>query len=286
MSEPAIDKKNKLKALIGTLIFHGALILLFVLVIFHTPNPPMFADNAGVEVNLGFSDEGTGDIQPEKPVAADAKSAKPTSTEAKKVTPTEEPKVITQTIEDAPVISKQIEKPKVEPVKQPIKEAVKEVIPQPVVNTAAMYKGKKNTAANSGGEGVTGKPGDQGIKEGSMYSKVHGTTMGTGDHGNGDGKDGNGRGGKGISFSLRGRNMIAKPLIDDNSQETGNVVVAITVDKNGRVTKATPGMRGSTTSNPTLFSKAKEAALKARFDVNDDAPEEQSGTITFVFLVQ
>ncbi|MFM7217228.1 MAG: hypothetical protein ACKO1U_04325, partial [Bacteroidota bacterium] len=76
------------------------------------------------------------------------------------------------------------------------------------------------------------------------------------------------------------------PLPKDNTQETGKVVVDITVDKEGNVMTATPGGRGSTTTSSHLFRLAKEAAMKAKFDQNPDAGDIQRGTITFVFVVQ
>ena len=77
-----------------------------------------------------------------------------------------------------------------------------------------------------------------------------------------------------------------RPSLYDNSQETGKVVVSIKVDKYGSVIDAQPGARGSTTTSSTLFRKAKEAAMKARFSPSDKGVEEQVGTVTFVFVMQ
>ncbi|PKP04377.1 MAG: hypothetical protein CVU11_04950 [Bacteroidetes bacterium HGW-Bacteroidetes-6] len=62
------------------------------------------------------------------------------------------------------------------------------------------------------------------------------------------------------------------------------MVVTIWVDKQGNVTRAEPGAIGTTVSNPTLWNAAKTAALQAKFDVNNDAPEVQKGTITYNFI--
>jgi TonB family protein len=64
------------------------------------------------------------------------------------------------------------------------------------------------------------------------------------------------------------------------------VVVDITVNKDGTVINARPGARGTTTTSSLLFSKAKEAALKAKFNPGTAGVEEQRGTITFVFVVR
>ena len=56
----------------------------------------------------------------------------------------------------------------------------------------------------------------------------------------------------------------------------------ITVDSEGNVIEASPNGRGTTTSNPMLKAKAKQAALATKFKV-DNRFEEQHGTITIVF---
>src|SRR4026209_548236 len=57
------DKKSKRVGIIATTVFHGAIgLLLFLLVACKGPNPPL--PEYGIEINLGFSDVGTGDVQP------------------------------------------------------------------------------------------------------------------------------------------------------------------------------------------------------------------------------
>ena len=63
------SKKDKYKGIIGTVLFHGALLLLLIILGFSTPLP--LPGEGGVEVNLGTSDEGQGDIQPELPAAVE-----------------------------------------------------------------------------------------------------------------------------------------------------------------------------------------------------------------------
>jgi len=92
--------------------------------------------------------------------------------------------------------------------------------------------------------------------------------------------------GNGISYSLDGRSVVGdlkKP--DYPGQESGKVVVQITVDKDGRVIAAVPGMRGSTTISTKLLEAAKKAALTARFNkvTDPNAAINQKGTITYDF---
>ena len=70
------------------------------------------------------------------------------------------------------------------------------------------------------------------------------------------------------------------------SQEEGIVMVTIIVDRNGDVVRATPGTRGTTTSDKNLWSKAKKAAMTAKFSSNLYSPEEQRGSITFIFVLE
>jgi hypothetical protein len=60
-------------------------------------------------------------------------------------------------------------------------------------------------------------------------------------------------------------------------------VVRIVVNRNGEVIKAVPGQVGSTTTEPSLLQKSKEGAMRTKFSGRDDGPDEQYGTMTFVF---
>lgn len=90
-----------------------------------------------------------------------------------------------------------------------------------------------------------------------------------------------------VTASLSGRSVVGSlPLPAYNSQNQGRVVVAVTVDQNGVVTKANARAQGSTVQDAALWRAAEEAALKARFNVKKDAPVFQSGTITYNFVLK
>lgn len=95
-----------------------------------------------------------------------------------------------------------------------------------------------------------------------------------------------GMGGKGINFSLAGRNPVSFPKPDYNVQEGGTVVVTIRVNREGVVTYAEAGARGTNTLNKELLEAAKKAALKARFNRSEAAAFTQQGTITYHFVLQ
>ncbi len=121
---------------------------------------------------------------------------------------------------------------------------------------------------SSSGQGTTYEGGNQGSPTG---------TAGTERYGPGSGE--------GITFDLTGRSSenLARP--EYNVQDEGVVVVQITVDKNGQVTNATAGARGSTSLNSELLNAARRAALSTRFNADPNAPALQTGTITYRFVL-
>ncbi len=256
------------------------LILLFTMLKTEVPPFPETGGSGGVIVNIGMVDEASGDIQP----MADVVSKEPVVEKVQPATAPEE-NIATQELEEVniPPVKKVDTKKDVKPTKTEVKNTTKPTEPVKTVNTSALYQGK-TTASKSQGTGSG--TGDQGSKDGDPNSNY------TGKNGNGTG-DGGGEGtgkgtgsGKGISFSLSGRKLIRTPQITDHSQETGKVVVDITVDKDGTVETAIPGGRGSTTTSAYLFRLAKEAAMKAKFNPSPEGADIQKGTISFVFLVQ
>ncbi|NQU85059.1 MAG: TonB family protein [Mariniphaga sp.] len=124
-------------------------------------------------------------------------------------------------------------------------------------------------------QGTTYPGGNQGVPTGSPNSSTYG-----------QGGSGSGDQGSGISYSLSGRTSRSLPKPDYPGNEEGTVVVQVTVDKNGNVTKAEAGVRGSTTMNSLLLKAAREAALKARFNIASNAPAFQVGSITYKFSLQ
>ena len=282
------ENNNRLQAIAGTVLFHGLLFLLFILVVFKTPIPP-FPETGGngIEVNFGTSEDGFGDVQPEELVkASNTTSAAEEISDNRieistPVRPTAKP-ILTQDIEDAPTVanatpnentseSTSTEAPKPEPRK---------------ANAAALYKGKKENGGNTAkGEGETGKPGDQGSADGSRTATYHGPGGGSGNS-PGDGGNGPGGNGNGPRYTLDGRNANSLPVPRAAFQEEGKVVVEITVDKSGNVINAKPGVRGSTTSNGNLLDIARRAAMAAKFNASADSPEVQKGTITYNFILK
>lgn len=89
------------------------------------------------------------------------------------------------------------------------------------------------------------------------------------------------------SARLAGRNVVGSlPLPAYGVQKSGRVVVKIFVDREGNVTEAIPGIEGTSVQDRSLWSAAKQAALKAHFSANPAAPISQEGTITYIFRLK
>ncbi|MBN1339071.1 MAG: TonB family protein [Bacteroidales bacterium] len=257
------EKQNKYKGIAGTVLFH--LILFFLLIFMGLSTPLPLPEEEGVEVNLGTDTEGSGAVQPEATRASAPENVPPPAESS------EDENISTQVAEEAPVIeNKGREKPK--PVPSHTKPVNKEPVEEkPVVNPDALYKGKNKQTGEQVNQGETGGEGDQGMPDGTPDASNY-----IGPGGQGDG----------LSFNLTGRSPKYLPKPSNAFNENGTVVVQITVDKYGKVTRSVAIDKGSNTTSATLRKLAVEAAGKAIFNANPDAPEEQKGTITYHFIVK
>jgi len=267
----ASEKKDKAIAVIGTIVFHSLLMLLLIHMVFKTPIPP-FPDSAapGIEIDFGNLTEGTGNVEDDKMGTSEVSESKTTQTIQNASSETDEA-VVTNDVEESVTIkkTKKIKKHENRIVKTQTKPVEEEKPSSALAEALAKFKSKKS-GSTGGGDGNSGKAGNQGDPNGNP---------------DGNGTGGTGDFGKGTSFNLKGRLLLKRPEITDDSQEEGRVVVEITVDESGKVIKADPGSRGSTTTNAILYAKARQAAFSAKFNASTQGAKEQRGTITFVFIL-
>jgi colicin import membrane protein len=259
---------------------------------FSIPEPPEMEE--GILVNFGTDETGFGMIEPSPP-AVQTETSPPQASVPDK-TSKEDP-ILTQDNEEAPEVKKtdpEAEKRKLEKIeadrirraeveaerirKQAEEAERKRVEAEQQRQTDIMNRTKnalansKNTGTNSTGEGIAGGPGNQGVPTGSVESKVRGDGSGTGD--------------KGVSYKLEGRGSQKLPPPKYDYQGDGIVVVEVSVDKQGKVIQAVPGVKGSTTLDDYLLKVAKDAAMEAEFESKPDAPAIQKGTITYNFKLK
>ncbi len=269
------EQQTKLIGYIATGSFHVLLLVLLWFSMLKEHDPPLDAGGMELSMALGELDMGG---------PSDVPVAEPTPVEAVPAPAPEEQQTVTQDVEEVQVAAKKIiETPKKTEVKKPVEKPVEQPVEKPrTADQRAMFK--KNTSATAqGGSGDGSIPGNEGRPDGVEGGSPDGNGIGNGLGGTGNGT-GTGNGdGNGVGYSLDGRILARRPDVTDNSRETGTVVVSITVDRSGKVTKAEPGYKGTTNLTPALLEKARRGAMEARFSPKPDGPEEQFGTMTFIF---
>ncbi len=251
--------KEKKIGLIGTILIQVLFFILLMILGFHTPLP--LPEEEGILVNFGNTDTGKGDIEPET-----TKQEEPQP----QVEQVNDDEALTQNIDEAPEMKPETKKKKKKHKNKPETEPVKEEKEEPRKVDPNVLFPPSNNNNNSNSQGIAGGKGNQGKANGSKNSGSY---------------IGNGQGNSGISYSLRGRRPKGLPKPKYTGNDEGKVVVEITVDREGNVTSATPGVKGTTTTAPELWNAAKVAALKTKFDKNESAPSIQQGTITYKFVL-
>lgn len=88
-----------------------------------------------------------------------------------------------------------------------------------------------------------------------------------------------------VSYRLEGRYKTYLPIPVFKCEYGGRVVVAIVVNRAGRVLKAEVVERESK-EDDCLREVAVDAALRSEFNASEGAPENQQGTITYNFVKQ
>jgi len=270
-----LNTNHKRKSAIITSI----LLVLFVFAIFNYGmtylDPP---EEYGLAINFGDAEVGKGE-----PVQETKKEPTPKVVEKEEVV--EEVKEIPEEIINEDILTDDTAKeaPVVEKTKEVKKEPVEKiekkekVIPKPKPKpkpsketTDALNSLLNGTTANGQqkGEGHDTKDGVKGSKNGDKNSKNY---------------YGNTNAGSGGNYNLAGRTALQKPKKQPDCQQEGTVVVRITVDKNGKVIQAVPGVKGSDNTNPCLLKPAKEAALQTTWNADKKAPTTQVGTIIYKF---
>ncbi|MBO4804672.1 MAG: TonB family protein [Paludibacteraceae bacterium] len=127
--------------------------------------------------------------------------------------------------------------------------------------------GGLGNADNSTGNGGGGSTGSAGNVNGDV---------------NNSGTSGSAKSGNGVSWSLGGRSLVgqlSKPQC--RMTEEGEIVMQITVDKDGNVISAEP-VRGTKIVDQSMREAARKAAMKAKFNPNPKG-NNQTGTITYKF---
>ena len=259
--------KDDIYSLIGTVAFHGVILLILWFTVLKTEVPD---EDGGVLVNFGNVDAAAGMFEP-----------KYTGQEPPQETTTPQDIEESVALEDAKKKKEEEKRKKQEAEKKRKEEEEKERIRREEAekNRLAEERRKKEQAISNKVAGAFGMGNAEGNSQGDAESGTgnQGSPFGNSDHGANEGVGGYG------SFNLNGRSIGAGglPRPAYTIQEEGRIVINITVDPKGNVIFAEVG-RGTNIDNASMRKSALDAARKAKFNSISGA-NNQSGTITYVY---
>lgn len=300
-------EQHRREALIGTLVFHLLLALLFFFVVFKGPDPPLSAMGGdGVELNYGLDEAGSGDIQSmatanasqnredSRPPAAQPnptpQPAPPRVEASQPVQPDVQEKVITSDAEDAGTLVPPVEKTAPRPV-EPVRETPTPTPPKPREQPRTLYTPRGATGA-AGGNGVNGtsttptgnnngdRPGtvgDQGDRNGSLDAKALYGAPGSG----GTGSRAGSGGGSGLEMS--GWRFESTPVVEAVDDNPGVVRFKIKISDDGEVESVT---KVSGNVSATQEKLCRDKLLDANFVRTNSGQGGATGFYTFRFTVR
>lgn len=266
---------NKRSGVIGTILFHLLLLLLFIFYGLKEPFPPREEIGMPLRIRLGNTEIGSGTKPSLQPGITSENNTRSEAVPENSSSDISTPDVATQP--DNPTSVKKDKKKQVE-------EKVTETTPSENQKTEQtqteeqvisdhlknlLDKFKTRNKQGTGGYGTSDNEGSTGHPDGAP-----------------DGGDIGGDLPGGGGFSLSGRKVISPVKPKGNRKDEGFIVVEIIVDKNGNVLKASPGVPGTTIINDELWNNAREAAMKMKFTSSPNAPIEQIGKVRFKFTLE
>jgi hypothetical protein len=291
VNSDSLERKSRIQSAIVTFVIQLLLFLAFYfMVVWEQPNPPI--PTYGLELNLGFSDFGSGDPSEVLPnsseipgteapapgdIAPPTQSVSASNASASKAKPSTYQAVSAQ---PSPIKGETVVTPT--PVKEETKEVPsnQKVMEQPKLDQRAVFgaggkSGKGSNPNTSSGQGNSNAAGDQG--------RPTGTVDGRALQGSGSGKGT--AGGAGYSLDLAGWDFASRPSINDRvSTRNGRIVFNITVDGSGKVVQALP--LEYNVSNEVL-AYYRQVVNQLNFKKSGGSTAEFSkGKITFVIKVE
>jgi len=285
-----LNTRHKKKSFTLTTLLLSALLLLLFYIGMTYMDPPL---EKGIAINFGTMEFGSGQVQPKEKVRSEPVQqitepvqqqveAQPEA-QPEQEAPVEE--VMTSDNEESIKIKQQEEaKRKADEVAEKkraeaerIEREQREAEERQRLEQEAKKKnidaliggiGKSDGTA-TGSEGDDQRPGDKGSPDGDPYAHSYYGAPGSG----------SGTGG----YGLKGRSLADQGKVQQECNQAGTVVVQIVVGRDGKVLEATPGVRGSTNTDPCLLKPAKETALRHRWNPDPKAPAQQIGFVVVNF---
>lgn len=276
-----LNTPHKKKSAGLTAIFAILFLSLFFVLGLTYYDPPV---SYGMEVNFGTSTKGSGNEQPQELVESKPAVVAKNTVEKTQVNTTQPPPkpikvgdVVTEKESIVTLPEKETVIKEVQPETK-IPEKVTEATPQKKVSKVSeatknvvsnLLKNKTQQGEVIEGEGGDVIAGDKGKQTGDLYSSSYYNTAGLG--------------GKGKGYGLNGRNLQSNGKVVQECNQEGIVVVRITVNNQGNVVFAEPGVKGSTNTHPCLLEPAKKTALLHKWYSDTKAPLEQVGFVVIQF---
>lgn len=276
-----LNTPHKKKSAGLTAIFAVLFLSLFFVLGLTYYDPPV---SYGMEVNFGTSTKGSGNQQPQELVESKPAVVAKNTVEKTQANTTQPPpksikvgNVVTEKESIVTFPEKETVIKEVQPETK-IPEKVTEATPQKKVSKVSeatknvvsnLLKNKTQQGEVIEGEGGDVIAGDKGKQTGDLYSSSYYNTAGLG--------------GKGKGYGLNGRNLQSNGKVVQECNQEGIVVVRITVNNQGNVVFAEPGVKGSTNTHPCLLEPAKKTALLHKWYSDTKAPLEQVGFVVIQF---
>lgn len=276
-----LETPHKKKSAILTAICAALILLLFFVLGLTYYDPPI---SYGMEVNFGTLAQGSGAVQPERAVASQPEVVQEKQVQEKQQvtpppvsTPKNTSDVLTEKESTIAVPEKKQKVEQIQPEKKtpekPVESPPEKIIPKVSEATKSvvsnLLKNKKQEGKQAAGEGDDSVQGDKGKIEGNPYASSYYNTAGLG--------------GRGKGYGLNGRNLQSNGKVVQECNQEGTVVVRISVNNQGNVITAEPGVKGSTNTHPCLLEPARRTALLHKWYPDSNAPTEQVGFVVIQF---
>ena len=248
---------------ITTAIFMLLFIWFFLYILKDDPNIPAVYETGEIAINFGTSNVGQGEVQPTEPIKT---APTPAPAETSKAAAQN---ITTQTTKAAPVVKSSETKSTTTSDATVKPKAVESPKPSKSTSDAlsSLINGPKSDGKAQGGQGDDNQAGDKGSPDGDPYASSY--------FGSGSGKGGGG-------WGLKGRKLSNSGKVEQDCNESGTVVVQITVNQSGNVIDARY-TKGTTNTNPCLVNPAIATAKKYKWQPDPNAPDTQVGFIVVNF---
>ncbi len=292
-----LDTRHKKKSFTLTTLLLSVLLLLLFYIGLTYMDPPI---ENGITVNFGTMDYGMGKEQPKKKVKIAAatpveekqeevveekQEEQPEEIAEEEVTEEASEEVLTQDTEESirmkqeAIAKKEAEeaakkaKARADQLARERKEAEERERKEKEAKKKKLDElmgGLNNSEGEvQGSEGDDNISGDKGQPDGNPYANSYYGSPGSG----------SGTGG----YGLNGRSLMKSGKVPQECNEEGRVVVRITVDRNGKVINAEPGVKGTTNRAPCLLEPARKTAYMHQWNLDSKAPSQQTGFVVVNF---